>query len=312
MKKALVVLLAVALACTCVFAQGTKEAAGSSAKADTFKVGFIVGSRQHVFYNLIEEGINKKAAELGIEAIVLDGQLDGNITSNHINNLVAEKCDAIALSCNDPGGTTPAMEAADRDGVPVFTFDCTSKTTDVIKCFVGTDNYKGGYLAGQYAAEHAPVGAKVGVIWDVPQSVVDRHDGWVKAIEESGKNLKIIDVGLYSGDAAKAESLMTDSLTTDPDIDSVFCGGDPAATGALAAIKAAGATTKIIGFDGNPESKAAMTDAVNGKYWVAEVAQDPVGIGEQITEQINSFLANGSVANKVIMVDPYLFTAADL
>jgi len=308
MKKFLVVLLVLVISIATVFAEGTNEKVSS----DSYKVGFIVGSRQHVFYNLIEEGINSKAAELGIEAVVLDGQLDGNVFSDHINNLVAENCDAIALSCNDPGGVTPALEAADRDGVPVFTFDCTTTTTDVVKCFVGTDNFAGGYLAGQYAAKIAPEGAKVAAIWDVPQSCVDRYNGWIKAIKESNKNLKMIDVGQYHGDASKAENLMTDALTSNPDINSVFCGGDPAATGALAAVKASGASTKVIGFDGNPESKAAMLDSINGKYWVAEVAQDPVGIGKQITEQIYKYLTTGSVEKKVIMVNPYIFTAADL
>lgn len=313
MKKVLLVLLVVAMACPSIFAQGSKESGSAGvAEAETLTVGFIVGSKQHVFYNLIEEGINEEADKLGMKAIVLDGQYDGNITSNHISDLIAEGVDAIALSCNDPGGTTPAMVAADIEGIPVFTFDCTSTTTDVIKCFVGTDNFKGGYIAGQYAASIAPQNAKVGVIWDVPQSVVDRYEGWVKAIKESDKNLTIIDVGQYHGDAVKAASLTSDALTTNPDIDSIFCGGDPAATGALAGIKSSGATTKVIGFDGNPESKQAMLDPENGKYWVAEVAQDPKGIGAQITAQINQYLTKGTVDAVTIMVNPYIFTAEDI
>jgi ribose transport system substrate-binding protein len=280
-----------------------------AADSKQYKVGFIVGSRQHVFYTLIEKGINEAAAKLGINAVVLDGDLDGNVTSDHINNLVAEGCDAIALSCNDPGGTTPAMEAADRDGVPVFTFDCTSTQTKVVKCFVGTDNVEGGRLGGRETVRLAKDGAKVGIInYDEPQSCLDRRAGWEEIVKASDKKLQIIEVGNYAGDSSKAEQLMTDALTQNPDIDAVFCVGDPAAAGALAAVKAAGASTKIIGFDGNPEAKAAMLDPENGKFWVSEISQNPNEIGQKITAEIVQYLKDGKVDAETIMIPPYIIT----
>lgn len=289
----------------------TKEASNTSSeqKKEKLKVGYIVGSREHVFYCLIEEGIKKEAENLGIEAVVLDGNLDGNVTSDHINNLVAQGCDAIALSCNDPGGTTPAMEAANADGVPVFTFDCTSTATDVVKCFVGTDNVEGGRLGGQETVRLATEGAKVGLInFDEPQSCIDRRKGWEEIVKASDKNLKIVEVGNYTGDSAKAEQLMTDALTQNSDLEVVFCVGDPAAAGALAAIKSAGVDTKVIGFDGNPESKDAILDAENGKYWVSEISQNPTEIGVQITQQIVKYLTEGKVDQPTIMISPFIIT----
>ncbi|MDR0551851.1 MAG: hypothetical protein LBG72_07515, partial [Spirochaetaceae bacterium] len=70
-----------------------------------YKVGYIVGSREHVFYTLIEKGIKDNAQANGVNAIVMDGNLDGKVTSDHIENFVADKMKAIALSANDPGGT---------------------------------------------------------------------------------------------------------------------------------------------------------------------------------------------------------------
>ena len=31
----------------------------------------------------------------------------------------------------------------------MFTFDCTTELTDVVKCFVGTDNFEGGVVGGK-------------------------------------------------------------------------------------------------------------------------------------------------------------------
>ena len=84
------------------------------------KLGFILGSREHAFYCSIEEGINAAAAEMGFEAVVLESDLNGAIASERIENLVVEGCNAISLSVNDPTGCTPAIEAADAEGVPMF------------------------------------------------------------------------------------------------------------------------------------------------------------------------------------------------
>ena len=301
MKKSVLFAAVFAVVCTGLFASPSKQSGT--------KVGFIVGSREHVFYTLIEQGIKAEAAKLGIQAVVLDGNLDGNVTSDHINNLVAEGCKAIALSVNDPGGTTPAIEAADRAGVPVFTFDCTSTTTNVIKAFVGTDNVEGGRLGGKETVRLATNGQKVGIInFDEPQSCIDRRKGWEEIVKASNKNLRMIDIGNYQGDAAKAEQLMTDALTANRDLAVVFCVGDPAAAGALAAVKIAGASTQIIGFDGNPEAKAAIKDATNGKIWISEIAQNPVAIGTQITQQIKQYLDTGKVNAAVTMIPPYIIT----
>jgi ribose transport system substrate-binding protein len=306
MKKVLGITIMAVIVLSVVFCAG---AISKASAAEAYKVGFIVGSREHVFYTLIEKGINDAAKELGINAVVLDGNLDGNVTSDHINNLVAESCKAIALSVNDPGGTTPAIEAADRDGVPVFTFDCTSTQTKVIKAFVGTDNVEGGRLGGRETVRIANAGAKVGLInYDEPQSCLDRRAGWEEIVKASDKNLQIVEIGNYTGDASKAEQLTTDALTQNPDIEVIFAVGDPAAAGALAAIKTAGASAKIIGFDGNPEAKAAILDAENGKFWVSEISQNPGAIGRQITEQIVKYLNTGKVDSEVIMISPYIIT----
>ena len=288
-------------------AVGLVFSCGGQSGRDT--VGYIVGTREHMFYTLIEQGINEAAPAQNIDPKVMDGDLDGNTTSNHISNFVAQNMKAIALSANDPGGTTPAIRDANAKGIPVFTFDCTVDDSSLIKCFVGTDNVEGGRLGGRETVRLANQGAKVGLInFDNPQSCLDRRKGWEEVVKSSGKGLRIIEVGNYTGDASKAEQLMTDALTQNPDIEVVFCVGDPAAAGALAAVKAAGAKTKIIGFDGNTDAKAAILDPVNGKYWVSEISQNPQEIGRQITQQIRKYLDTGKDDESVIMIAPYIIT----
>ena len=287
--------------------------------ASSLKLGFIVGSREHAFYQTIEEGIKAAAKDLGFEAVVLDSNLDGSVASEHIENLVVDGCDAISLSVNDPTGCTPAIEAADAEGVPMFAFDCTSTETDVIKCFVGTDNYKGGVVGGQatikYLEDHGLTnGATIGIIgYPEPQSCIDRENGWYSVVNEykDKYNLNIVYIGNYKGDASTAESLMSDALTQYPDMAVVFTVGDPACIGALAAIKQAGASTVMIGFDANPEAHEAILDPENGKIWIADVAQNPYKIGYTIAEQMVKYLTTGNVDNSTILIEPYLVDASN-
>lgn len=285
-----------------VSAEGAAEGAG-------YKVGFIVGSREHVFYNLIEESIKKEAAELGMEAIVYDGELDANVQSNHIENLTAMGVNAIALATVDAAGVGPAIEAANAAGIPVFTFDSGAPDIKVIKCHVGTDNVEGGRLGAQEAIRIAGSGGSVAMIGNpASSSVLDRQKGF-EEVMEGQTDVTYYSFGNYEGDANKAASLAQDWVTANPDLDVIFCAGDPAATGALSAIKAAGADTKVVGFDGNPEAiQAIKAQDGDGKWWVSEISQNPQEIGKVITEQIQKYLKDGSVDQEMIPIAPYIIT----
>ena len=177
-KKLLSAILCTAMVSTLfVGCGGGNDSADTSADAETtekteesadagsgsHKCGFVVGSFEHVFYQTIRDGIESKAKELGMEAIVTDAELDPNIATNKVQDLTAQGCEAIALSCNDAAGVKPAIENADAEGVAMFTFDC-STDSEAINCFVGTDNYKGGQLGGQELLKYSEDGDTVGII----------------------------------------------------------------------------------------------------------------------------------------------------
>ena len=213
--------------------------------------------------------------------------------------------------CNDAAGVKPAIENADAEGVAMFTFDC-STDSEAINCFVGTDNYKGGQLGGQELLKYSEDGDTVGIIcYPTASSCLDRQNGALDVLKDEDRT--VVYDNDYQGDANKAQEIMENMLTANPDMAAVFCVGDPAATGALAAIKAAGSDCKIIGFDGNPEAKEAISDTEgNGKWWVSEIAQNPTLIGETIVEQMQKYLDEGKVDAAEIPIDPYVIDASNV
>ncbi|HWR22809.1 MAG TPA: substrate-binding domain-containing protein [Feifaniaceae bacterium] len=339
MKKTLAILMAALMAltmfaCAAPAAEPSAPTAAPAAEAPVapeapaapaakavkdLKLGFILGSREHAFYCSIEDGIKAAASEMGFQAVVLESDLNGAVASERIENLVAEGCDAISLSVNDPTGCTPAIEAADKEGVPMFAFDCTSSETDVIKCFVGTDNFSGGVVGGEATIKKLEElgltgGATIGIIgYPEPQSCIDRENGWYNVVNsyKDQYNLNIVNIGNYKGDADTAKSLMDDALTQYPDMAVIFTVGDPACIGALASIKAAGASTAMIGFDANPEAHEAILDPENGKIWFADVAQDPYQIGYQIAQVMAKYCTEGTVDLQTVLIPPYLVDASN-
>ena len=299
--------------------EAATEAPAAEKTAADLKLGFVLGSREHAFYCSIEDGIKAAAAELGFEAVVLESNLDGAIASERIETLVVDGCDAISLSVNDPTASTPAINAADAEGVPMFAFDCTSSETDVIKSFVGTDNYEGGKVGGaaviKYLEDNGLTdGATIGIIgYPEPQSCIDRENGFYEVVNayKEQYNLTIINIGNYKGDATTAEALMNDALISYPEMAAIFTVGDPACIGALAAIKAAGSSCVMVGFDANPEAHEAILDAENGKIWIGDVAQDPYKIGYMIAQEMVSYCLNGTVTGATNLVAPYLVDASN-
>ncbi len=278
--------------------------------------GFIVGSFEHVFYQNVAAGIEAGCQELGLDESqynVTDCNLEAEKATNAIENFTANGCNSIALACNDAAGCVPGINAAAAAGVNMFNFDSKADDLTNVISFVGTDNYQGGVIGAQELIRLTEEGDTVAIIGN-PESVStqDREQGCLDTLAAEAPDRNVIHGNNYDGDAIKAQEIMETILISNPEVKAVFTVGDPAATGALAAIKAAGSSCLIIGFDGNPEAKEAMLDAENGKYWVSEVAQDPEGIGRGIVEQMYKYYTTGQVDDQVIMIDPYAFTAEDL
>jgi ribose transport system substrate-binding protein len=325
MRKFLALLLAgiMALALVACGNGGAQEEAPAEEAAATeeagtdlgsLKFGFVVGSFEHTFYQLIQQGIEAECQAKGLSAdqfTVLDASLDPVIATQKVETLTADGCNAIALACNDAAGVKPAIENADADGVKMFTFDCTSES-DAINCFVGTDNVEGGRLGGQELLRLSAEGDTVAIIgYPTASSCKDREDGCLEVLNADGKR-NVLTGYDYKGDANEAEKIMTNILTTNPEVKAVFTVGDPACTGALAAIKAAGSDCKIIGFDGNPEAIDAIKSPENGKYWVSEISQNPKEIGKVIVDEMIQFMTEGKVTDKQIFIAPYIINETNI
>lgn len=308
-----------AAASTASTADASSAAATTGAKDITsLKLAFIVGTENDAFYQTVEKGIKDECAKLGIKNTTFgDQQLNATKCTDLINTYVAGKYDAIALSCNDKAGVVPAFKDANAAKIPMFTFDCTldAKYADQYQAFVGTNNKAGGEVAGKYILSQVKDGDVVACItYASAQSCIDRQAGFedtIKAGIAGGKKITLATSQDANDDQSKASDIMQDLVTKyGSKLSYVFVVGDPTGYGALSSIQSMGASTKIVGFDAGETACKYIADTKKvGKTWVADVAQDPHGIGAGIVDKMAEYFKTGKVAEKDNELTPTLVTA---
>ncbi len=266
MKKVLVLVLALAMVmgCTAAFAD---------------KIGYTCMDGTNPFFVALEGSIREVVEANGDELISLDPQNSNEKQLSQIEDMISQGIVAIFINPADKDGITPALDALQAAGIPMFGFDTEVTDMDKLVTYAGSDNYNAGYVCGVDLVEKCPDGGPI-IVLDSPtmQSVVDRTNGFLAAIE--GHGFEVVSQIDCMGNQEQGNLNGTDALTAHPDAVAIFGGNDPTALGAAAAADAAGSKCLIYGVDGSPYIKEMIAE---GKV-TGTGAQSPMTIGKTIAE----------------------------
>lgn len=304
MKKFLAIILVLALALTFVACSSNApaeapaeeapvaEEAPAEAPADEkLTIGVTLLTREHTYYNAIEEAMIAAAPSHNFELVIQDAKSDANTQFNQIQDFITQQVDAIVMCPVNSSGLENAIELAVGADIPVFTMDV--RTEGAIVNHVGIDNYAGGQLAADYAAELLDGVGEVSIIgYDEVSSCADRTAGFLDQIAAKYPDMKVVDNQNCSGNAEKAANIMQDMILKNPDLKLVFGVGDPFALGALQSISAAQEDILVIGFDGSAE---AMDEIRTGGLFKATVWDNPTMLGELCLENVAAYFAGEEV-----------------
>lgn len=278
---------------------------GESEKKGT--IGVSVLTLGNPFFNVIAEGVKEEAAKHGYDVVVVDGDRDVQKQANQIDDFLTKGVAAIILNPCDRQSIGPAIEKANRAGVPVFTCDlkCVAEGAEVVS-HVGSDNLQGGKLAGEAMIEAlGEQGGKVLVV-HFPQanSCQLRVQGFEEVIGAYNQGLStglIEVVAQLDGGGVRDEGykVTEDTLQAHPDLRGIFAINDPSGLGARAALEKAGKQDQvvIVAFDGQPEGKQAIKD---GKIF-ADPIQFPGLIGRKTVELMMDYFAGVEVEEEVLI-----------
>lgn len=270
----------------------------TGAEKKDYYVGVTLLTRD-VFYQQLEEGLKKAAADSGVTLQIQSAEKDLNTQTSQIENFVTQRVNALVVCPVDSVGIGAAIERANDKGIPVFTADIRSEEGKVV-CHIASNNYQGGVLAGKYLAGALGDQGEMAII-DHPEvaSVQERVRGFKDEIKNH-PGMKIVDQPSAQGDRDRAMVVMQNMLLAHPDIKGVFAVNDNCALGALAALEGAGrGDIVIIGFDATPEAQQAIK---KGGALKADIMQHPIAIGKTTIETIVQHL-NGQKVPLEIPID---------
>jgi len=216
------------------------------------------------FFKLIGNVMQEEAAKYGYKVVALSGGLDPAKQNNQLSDFVAQGYDAIFLNPVDSKSAGEGVKKAYAAGIPVFTFDVQvtdEEANKLIFSHIGSDNYQGGWLAGESMLNITGDKGKLAIL-SFPEvtSCILRVNGFRDYLKEHNSSLQIVTELSGKGNRNDAYNVATDILQAHPDIVGIFAINDPSALGTYAAVVKANKLDQItvLGFDASPAGKQAI------------------------------------------------------
>jgi len=292
MKKVLAVMLIVAVALTCVFAQGGAEKGGKK----TYKVGVAIYQYDDNFMTLYRNEIQAYFKTLETETVkyeltMFDGKNDMGEQSNQVDTMIAKKMDAIILNLVQTSSAEALIDKIVAANIPCILINrepaaATFANYDKV-CYVGADARQSGTMQGNIVLALANKGdvngdGKVSYIMiegDPENSDAQyRTQFSIKALTDAGVKVECLDDQVGNWAQAKGQEICANALAKfGKKVEVVFCNNDGMALGAAAAIQAAGRTVGkdiyLLGVDALDE----CVEMVHNGTMTGTVLNDHIG-----------------------------------
>jgi len=303
MKKGLVFILLGILSITLLSCQRGADQAGSAPR-----IALVLKTLNNPFFIDMQKGAEEAAKKLGVNLIVqaAEREVDVEKQMQIIENLIQTK---VAALCVTPSGSreiVPAIEKANRAGIPVVIVDTRvdpktmGESKGKIATFIGSDNYEGGKLAGEFIAKKLGGKGKVAILEGIPghETGDSRLKGFRDAIKAT-PGIEIVASQTANWERDQGFNVFQNILQSHPDMQAVFACSDLMALGAVEAIAAAKKTGQItvVGFDASDEArKAVLSGAMD-----ATVAQSPAEMGALAVENAYRVIKGEQVKEEFVV-----------
>jgi len=247
-------------------------------------IGFQNPTAQNETLDAWQKGVKATAKVYGCKVIALDDKLSPDQQVTNMQQLLAQKVNAIIFYPLDPKATVPVLKQAKKHNVPVIATDATFGSTTATAPYlpyVTTQVWQGRDIqafdqARQLSKQlpHAKVGL-IGIGAPVPalKYLNGRQRFWAK-------KFGLTVVGSQdnpSDDVTGGESAANGLLQRYSDMNAVIGYNDPSAIGAFTAARGLSRKLTIVGLNGSSDGLA----AVRAGHEAATVQVDAVGWGVQ-------------------------------
>jgi ABC-type sugar transport system substrate-binding protein len=250
------------------------------------KVALVMKALSNPFFIKMEEGARQYAQtnEISLEVFGVERETEIKRQISIVENLIARKYGAIVIAPTDSKKLIPVCKKALDQGIIVVNIDnpfheATMKKLNIAIPFVGSDNYQGASLVGNYLKKKLGEKGRVLVIEGIRgvENADLRKNGFIDSITKNS-HIKIVASESANWHTDEALSRVTKLIQKHAQIDAIFCANDSMAIGAIQSLDMFGLTGDILigGYDNIEEARSEMRN----KRMHATIEQHPEMMGE--------------------------------
>jgi ribose transport system substrate-binding protein len=288
-------------------------------KGKGLKVGITVSDLISIYISSAAE-YTKRLLELsGAEVVLVNCENNASVQSTQIDDFISMGCNVIAIHAADAEALAPAAAKAKAAGIVVLGFNKEIKGGSLDFAVVSSNNVQTGAKAAQWLASKAKeLGVKNPKI-AVMQGTMSQSDAYLR---QEGIDKVASDEGLvlinnpcdWSSD--KAEKMLNDNLTANPDLFGVITHCDSMDAGVASALRQANKAVPSdkeghvwwSGIDADPDG----INALNSGLMDTCVEQSPLELATVITKGILDYAAKGiSLKGEILPMDTAEVTKAN-
>ncbi len=262
------------------------------------------------FTNTLADSVRQRAAELGINLVVLDAQQSVARQTGQLETLIRDGVAGIMIEPVAGTGLEKVLLACRQNNIPVIMVTQRIEDDSLVNCYVGTDSVESGRLEmaacvhaihekGRIVVLHGPIGS---------QAQISRYNGYLEQLK-SYPNVSIVAELNADWSASKARSIIANWISAGKQFDAVVAQNDEMALGAVEALKTAGMLdqVKVFGIDASPQAVL----AVKTKEIAATISQQPAEQGKLALDACIR-LVNGQEVAAEILVSQLVVWAKEL
>ncbi len=255
------------------------------------RIALVLKTLNSPFFIEMQRGAKEAADRLGVDLVVqaAEREVDVERQMQIVENLIQSRSSAIALTPSGSREVVPAIAKANAANIPVVIVDTRLDTAAASEAgiktasFVGSDNYRGGQLIGEYLVKASGGRANVAILEGIPGH--ETGDSRIRGFRDAIKGTPGITVAASqtaNWEREQGFTVFQNIMQAHPAVDTVFACNDMMALGAIEAIAAAGRTGKIrvLGFDAVDDARRALLAG----SMEATVAQFPDEMGRLAVE----------------------------
>lgn len=265
-----------------------------SAHAQQKKIGLAVANLQAEFFNMIKQSVEAYGKEKGYTIITVDAKGDAATQVNQVQDLIAQKIDALIYI---PAGATAAtvpVKAARAAKIPVVNVD---RNADAAPgdTFIRGESVKATTELAEWICKQTGGKGKVAVIHGQKGTSpeVDRYKGWQAGLAKCPDMKIVANQWTERWAADEGNKIAQDMLQRDPTISVIFGQADGIALGASQAVKLAKPSQKVwvVGYDGDIGGlKSVQSGGLD-----ATVTQPTFTMGRMAVDAVTDLLAGKTV-----------------